>query len=78
MPEFLDHTIKDPDSWREAKARMTPDRDRVDWARLEREYSNWRDQGAWVQAYFWVGFDVLHSRVVSVIEDRLCDWTPWS
>ena len=25
-PEFIDFTVKDPDSWREAKARMTPDR----------------------------------------------------
>ena len=29
-PEFLDYTVVDPDSWQEAKSRMTPDRDRVD------------------------------------------------
>jgi len=30
-PEFLDFTIVDRDSWARAKARMTPDRERVDW-----------------------------------------------
>jgi uroporphyrinogen decarboxylase len=31
VPEFLDFTIKDQDTWRAAKERMTPDRDRVPW-----------------------------------------------
>lgn len=64
VPEFLDHTIKDPDCWRQAKERMTPDRDRVGWARLERSYPKWREQDAWIGAEFWFGFDVLHSGVV--------------
>ncbi len=60
-PEFLDFTVVDPDSWREAKARMTPTRDRVDWAHLKQHYRAWRDTGAWIQAGLWFGFDVTHS-----------------
>ncbi len=64
VPEFLDFTIKDPDTWRVVKPRMTPDRDRVNWARLEREYATWREQGAWIVASGWFGFDVLHAWAV--------------
>jgi uroporphyrinogen decarboxylase len=64
VPEFLDFTIKDWDSWRQAKARMTPARDRVDWAALARDYPCWRRDGAWVTAHFWFGFDVTHSWAV--------------
>jgi uroporphyrinogen decarboxylase len=63
-PEFLDFTIVDPDSWARAKARMTPTRDRVDWSLLERNYRTWREQGFWIQAGFWFGFDVTHSWMV--------------
>lgn len=63
-PEFCGFTIVDPDSWQKAKARMTPDRDRVDWARLQREYAGWREQGAWIEAGLWFGFDVTHSWTV--------------
>jgi len=64
VPEFLDFTIKDPDSWREVKKRMTPDRDRVDWAGLKKNYPEWQKQGAWISAGFWFGFDVTHSWAV--------------
>jgi uroporphyrinogen decarboxylase len=64
VPEFLDFTIKDRQSWAAAKARMTPDRDRVDWAWLARQYPRWRERGAWVWAGFWFGFDVAHSWAV--------------
>ena len=64
VPEFLDFTIKDRDSWQQAKARMTPDRDRVDWDRLKANYAKWRQQGAWISASFWFGFDVAHSWAV--------------
>ena len=60
-PEFLDFTITDPQSWDAAKARMTPDRSRVDWKRLERSYVGWKSEGAWIQAGLWFGFDVTHS-----------------
>jgi uroporphyrinogen decarboxylase len=61
VPEFLDFAVKGPDSWRDAKARMVPSRDRVDWKRLRAEYPTWREQGAWITAEFWFGFDITHS-----------------
>lgn len=60
-PEYLDFTVKTPDDWLKAKERMQPDRARVDWARLEKNYKSWREQGAWIQGKFWFGFDVTHS-----------------
>lgn len=64
VPEFLDFTIKDWESWRTAKARMTPDRDRVNWDWLKKAYPKWKEQGAWITAGFWFGFDVTHSWAV--------------
>ena len=64
VPEFLDFTIKDPDSWAEAKARMTPTRDRVNWDGLKSGYPKWREEGAWVSAGLWFGFDITHAWVV--------------
>jgi uroporphyrinogen decarboxylase len=43
---------------------MTPDRDRVYWDRLKVNYPKWREQGAWISAGFWFGFDVTHARTV--------------
>jgi len=63
-PEFLDFTIKDPDSWMEAKERIRPDRDRIDWRGLERDYAMWRQRGDWIEAGLWFGFDVTHSWIV--------------
>jgi uroporphyrinogen decarboxylase len=63
-PEFLDFTIVDPDSWARAKARMTPTRDRIDWAHLEKNYPLWKKNGYWIQAGLWFGFDITHSWVV--------------
>lgn len=60
-PEFLDFTIVDPDSWRQARQRITPSDDRIDWATLQRSYKNWRRRGDWIQALLWFGFDVTHS-----------------
>lgn len=64
VPQFLDFSITDPDSWAIAKERMQPSRDRIPWARLEREYRAWREQGVWISAGLWFGFDVTHSWVV--------------
>ncbi|NUQ00982.1 MAG: hypothetical protein HUU35_14130 [Armatimonadetes bacterium] len=61
VPEFLDFTVVDRDSWEVAKARMTPSEERLDWAALERNYPIWRAQGAWLIGGGWFGFDVLHS-----------------
>jgi len=64
VPEFLDFTIVDRESWAETKARMQPDRDRVNWAHLERHYGACRERGDWVIANLWFGFDVTHSWMV--------------
>jgi uroporphyrinogen decarboxylase len=61
VPEFLDFRVKDPDSWQEAKALMTPSHDRVDWDSLAKNYPIWRKEGRWITAGFWFGFDVTHS-----------------
>ena len=63
-PEFMDFTIVDRDSWEAAKARMTPDRDRIPWERLERDAKRWQTEGWWVQGNLWFGFDVAHSWIV--------------
>jgi len=60
-PEFLAFTVTDPDSWREAKRRMVPSRDRVDWDYLKKNYPAWREEGCWIQAQGWFGFDVTHA-----------------
>jgi len=60
-PEFLDFTVVDPESWRLAKARMTPDPARIDWARLKANYADWRRKGYWIIAGGWFGFDITHS-----------------
>jgi uroporphyrinogen decarboxylase len=61
VPEFLDFRVKDPDTWREAKARMTPSRDRINWDHLAKNYAAWREKGYWIEAGLWFGFDVTHS-----------------
>jgi len=63
-PEFLDFTVVDPDSWKQAKARMTPTRDRVDWKHLDAHYAEWRARGDWIVAGLWFGFDVTHAWTV--------------
>ncbi|KPK65850.1 MAG: hypothetical protein AMK73_01785 [Planctomycetes bacterium SM23_32] len=63
-PEFLHHRITDPHSWQEAKARMTPSRDRVPWEHLKAEYPKWRERGDWIEAGLWFGFDVTHAWTV--------------
>ena len=63
-PEFLDFTITTPDKWEEAKKRMLPTPDRIDWDLLKRNYPKWKANGSWIQAAFWFGFDVTHSWTV--------------
>lgn len=64
VPQFLDFTIISPDAWRQAKARMTPTRDRIPWDHLKAHYRTWRERGYWIQAGLWFGFDVTHSWTV--------------
>lgn len=60
-PEFLDFTITTPEAWEEAKARMKPTPDRINWKALEQNWAKWQKEGTWTQANFWFGFDVTHS-----------------
>jgi uroporphyrinogen decarboxylase len=63
-PEFLDFTIVDPASWQQARERMLPSDDRIDWTALARDYPKWRARGDWIQGLLWFGFDVTHSWTV--------------
>jgi len=63
-PEFLSHTIVDPESWKKAKARIKADRSRVNWDHLAKNYKTWREKGYWIQGLLWFGFDVTHSHTV--------------
>jgi uroporphyrinogen decarboxylase len=64
VPEFLDFTIKDADSWAKVKERITPTDDRINWEFLKGNYKNWRDSGMWISGLAWFGFDVTHSWMV--------------
>lgn len=61
VPEFLDFTVVDRETWAAAKERIRPDEDRIDWKRLEENYATWRREGAWIQANGWFGYDVASS-----------------
>ncbi len=63
-PEFIDFTATTPEKWKEAKARMTPDRDRVPWDQLKKNYKRWRESGTWIEGILWFGFDITHSHMV--------------
>ncbi|NLG29172.1 MAG: hypothetical protein GX557_14775 [Chloroflexi bacterium] len=63
-PEFLNFTVVYPDSWRLAKARIQPTRDRIDWKRLATQYKTWRTEGRWIEAGLTFGFDVTHAWMV--------------
>jgi uroporphyrinogen decarboxylase len=63
-PAFLAHTIVNPETWKAAKARITPDRERVPWEYLQANYPTWKQQGYWIQGTLWFGFDVTHSWMV--------------
>ena len=60
-PDFLDFYIKDRKTWEEAKARMTPTEDRVNWEHLQQNYPKWREAGYWITAGAWFGYDVFAS-----------------
>ncbi len=64
VPEFISFTVTSREKWEEAKKRMTPSMDRVDWKSLKENYKKWRKEGLWVGAHFWFGFDVSHSWMV--------------
>ncbi|MBC8157038.1 hypothetical protein H7X64_02600 [Armatimonadetes bacterium] len=64
VPEFLDFTTTDSTKWIDAKSRMVPSPDRIDWDNLKKNYKGWKEEGQWIQAEFWFGFDVTHSWAV--------------
>jgi uroporphyrinogen decarboxylase len=70
-PEFLHHTVVSPDAWREARERIQPSRDRINWENLERNYRTWREDGSWIDVLLWFGFDVTHSWMVGT--DRMLE-----
>lgn len=61
VPEMIDVTVKTPDDWQDAKARMTYDPSRIGWERLKRNWPEWRESGAFIYAGGWFGFDVTHA-----------------
>ena len=63
-PQFLDFTIVDPDSWKKARERITPAAERINWDYLAKNYRRWRQEGYWIQAGLFFGFDATHSWVV--------------
>jgi len=61
VPEFLDFTTTSPAAWEDAKARMQPTPDRINWDRLRDNWDRWRAEGYWIIGEFWFGFDVTHA-----------------
>ena len=60
--QHIDHAVRDRKTWRTAKRRMKPTRDRVNWQILEAHYATWRQQGAWIMVAPWFGYDVVSTR----------------
>ena len=67
-PQYFDYTVKDADTWRKAKERMVPSDDRIDWEWLKTHYKRCREEGQWIQAYLWFGFDATQSGMVGTEE----------
>lgn len=63
VPQYMDFTIRDVDTWRAAKERMTPSDDRINWEHLKKNYPIWREGGTWIQGHCWFGFDATHAFV---------------
>lgn len=63
-PEFISFTTIDSNKWQEAKSRMIPSKDRINWDYLSKNYKRWHEEGQWIQGNFWFGFDVTHSWAV--------------
>jgi uroporphyrinogen decarboxylase len=60
-PEFLEYKVNTREKWEDAKARMTVEKDRIDWKFLEENYPRWKAEGRWIEALWWFGFDSTHS-----------------
>lgn len=78
-PEFLDYKVSTPEAWEEAKARMKPSPDRIDWKGIDARYKLAKEKGDYIEAHFWFGFDVTHSWMAG-LENVLCgmyDYPDW-
>lgn len=67
-PEHIDFTVKTPDDWKKAKARMVPSDDRIPWDMFKQNYKTWRENGTFLSGIFWFGFDITHSYMVGTEE----------
>ncbi len=63
-PLSLEHAIRDADTWLEAKGRMTPTRDRIDWQLFDKQYKRLRKADGWVGVAPWFGYDIVNARMV--------------
>ena len=62
--QFLAHTITSPQAWQAARQRIDTSSDRIPWDHLRKDYPIWKENGHWIQAQLWFGFDVTHSWMV--------------
>ncbi len=59
--QTIDFKIRNPDEWKKAKERMTPDRNRIPWEILKKNYKIWKEEGYWLKVTLVFGFDITHS-----------------
>jgi len=67
-PEFIDFTITGPDSWKKAKERMNPTKDRIPWDYLKQNYPVWKKEGRWILGDVFFGFNNMTGGVVDMTE----------
>ena len=77
--QHIDCKLKDPDSWKIIKARMTPTPDRINWKKLKKYYKVWRESGSWITVAPWFGYDIVNARMgdTETILLAMCDNPEW-
>ncbi len=65
-PRYLERRITTSKAWQDAKARMLPTPDRINWDWLKREYPRAVEEDRWKVMGLWFGFDVAHSGMVGL------------
>ena len=63
-PEYLEFKIVNQDEWNKAKSQLFPNKDHINWRLLKNNYKSWQENGYWIQAHLWFGFDIVHSWIV--------------
>jgi uroporphyrinogen decarboxylase len=63
-PHDIAFTIHDQATWADAKKRLTPTDDRINWEDLKRNYPAMRQQNLWISAGAWFGYDIVNARMV--------------